>query len=133
MSPATAPVFPDAELAMLNLLAPAFPAYRFVTSMPATVASTIVRIHRISGADRGHMVDHPIVDVDVYSPDHGDASTAARNIQSNILSMTGIQTLNNKAVISRAITISGPRQLPEANPDITRMGATYELSIHNQQ
>lgn len=128
----TVPVFPDAELAMLYLLGQAYPDYRFVTSMPATVTDTIVRIHRISGADRGHQVDHPIVDVDVFSPNHADASTAAREIQSALLSLRGAQALNGKAVITRALTINAPRRLPEANPDIVRMNATYELDIHSQ-
>lgn len=128
----TVPVFPDAEIALLYLLGQAFTEYRFVTSMPAEVTDTIIRIHRISGADRGHMTDHPIVDIDVYSPKHIDASTAAREIQSALLSTRGAETLNGRVVIQRAITINAPRQIPEANPDITRMGATYELSIHSQ-
>jgi hypothetical protein len=131
----TIPAFPDAEMALMYVLAQAFTddGIRFVTVMPAgDLSQTTVRLSRISGADRGHFMDHPIIDVDVFAMDHGEASTVARDIQAAILSLRGAETLNGKAVISHPLTINAPRRVPEVNPKITRMNATYEISIQVQ-
>lgn len=123
--------FPDAESALLYALVPIEPDVRFVTVMPGGELTGIVaRVHRISGANRDIHVDRPIVDIDVYGPrsEVGNVSYAARSIQADVLSMMGKSVTNG--VIQHAITVSGPRQLPEANPDIVRYSATYELQIH---
>ena|ERR1700748_531715 len=124
------PVFPDIESALLYALVPLEPDIRFVTVMPADVSSIVARVHRISGAPRDIHVDRPIVDVDVFGPrtDTGNVSAAARSIQSDILSMMGKVVTNG--VIQHAVTIAGPRSLPEANPDLVRYSATYEIQIH---
>jgi hypothetical protein len=121
-------VFPDAELALLAVLAPAFPSGRVVTKTPATIAGTVIRVHRISGAARNIRVDRPIVDVDVFAADDATASSTARNAQSVLLSLAGTTVLNG--VIQRVSVVNGPRWLPEDNPNLTRYGATYEVMIH---
>lgn len=125
------PVFPDAESAVLYALVPRLPDIRFVTIMPAGDPEGIVaRVHRISGANRDIHVDRPIIDIDVFGliTETGNVSAAARQIQSGILSLMGTKVTNG--VIQHAVTIAGPRPLPEANPKITHYGATYELQIH---
>lgn len=124
------PVFPDAESALLYALVPLEPDIRFVTVMPASVAAIVARVHRISGAPRDIYVDRPIIDIDVFGPksDVGNISAAARNIQSDVLSLMGRTVMNG--VIQHAVTVAGPRQLPEANPDLVRYSATYEIQIH---
>lgn len=126
----TIPVFPDIESALLYALVPLEPDIRFVTSMPASVSSIVARIHRISGAPRDIYVDRPLVDVDVFGPksDTGNVSAAARSIQRDILSFMGKVVTNG--VIQHAVTIAGPRQLPEENSDLARYSATYEIQIH---
>jgi hypothetical protein len=126
-----APVLPDIESALLYALVPLEPDIRFVTIMPGgDLAQMTARIHRISGANRNIHVDRPIVDIDVYGPksEAGTVSAAARSIQADIHSFAGIKVMNG--VIQHANTIAGPRQLPEANPDIVRYSATYEILIH---
>lgn len=128
----TVPVFPDAESMLLYALVPSFPDIRFVTIMPAgDLKQTTVRIHKISGANRDIGIDRPIVDIDVYGfkAEAGNVSLAAREIQSFVLSLMGTQTTNG--VVQRASTIAGPRPLPEANPDLVRYTATYEMQIHS--
>ena len=125
------PAFPDAESAILYALVPAFPDIRFVTVMPAGDPEGIVaRVHRISGANRDIYVDRPIIDIDVFGPmsQVGNVSSAARDIQASVLSLMGAIVTNG--VIQHAVTIAGPRPLPEANPNISHYGATYELQIH---
>jgi hypothetical protein len=116
---------------MLYALVPLEPDIRFVTVMPAGVYDGIIaRIHRISGANRNIGVDRPIVDVDVFGPKSqaGNVSAAARNIQSDLLSLMGKQVTNG--VVIHVTTTVGPRSLPEANTDLVRYSATYEISIH---
>jgi hypothetical protein len=125
------PVFPDVENSLLYALVPLEPDIRFVTVMPAgNYDSIIARVHRISGANRNIHVDRPIIDVDVFGPKSqaGNVSAAARNIQSDLLSLMGKQVLNG--VIIHVTTTAGPRSLPEANTDLVRYSATYEISIH---
>jgi hypothetical protein len=129
--PQVAPVLPDAESAMLYALVPMEPDIRFVTIMPAgDLTGIVARLHRISGAPRNIHVDRPIIDVDVYGPksEMGNVSAAARDIQADIHSLMGIKVTNG--VIQHANTIAGPRPLPEANTDVVRYSATYEILIH---
>lgn len=127
----TVPVFPDAESALMYALVPAFPAIRFVTSMPGgELPQTTVRLHRISGSNRNIGVDDPVIDVDVFGlkAEMGNVSVAAREIQAFILSLMSAQVQNG--VIVHATTVNAPRSLPEANQDLCRYSATYELHIH---
>jgi len=125
------PTFPDAESALLYALVPQEPDIRFVTVMPAgDLTGIVARVHRISGANRNIGVDNPIVDIDVFGPkaETGSVSNAARDIQGDVLSLMG--TVVTNGVIQHASTVVGPRQLPEANPDVVRYSATYELHVH---
>jgi hypothetical protein len=127
----TVPVFPDAESMVLYALVPLEPDIRFVTVLPAEITDSIIaRVHRISGANRNIGVDRPIVDIDVFGPkaDVGSVSAAARDIQSDILSLMGKAVANG--VIIHVTTTAGPRSLPEANPNLVRYSATYELQVH---
>lgn len=126
----TVPVFPDAESMVLYALVPLEPDIRFVTVMPASVTDITARVHRTSGANRNIGVDRPIIDVDVFGPktQSGNVSTAAREIQSDLLSLMGAVVTNG--VIQHVSTVVGPRSLPEANVDLVRYSATYEILIH---
>jgi len=124
------PVFPDAENAVLYALVPLEPDIRFCTVLPAEFTGIVCRVHRISGSNRNIGVDRPIIDIDVFGPtsEAGSVSNAARDIQSDLLSLMGKQVMNG--VIQHVTTTVGPRQLPEANPNLVRYAATYEMSVH---
>lgn len=127
----TVPTFPDAESALMYALVPEFPDIRFVTSMPGgQLPQTTVRLHRISGANRNIGVDNPIVDIDVFGlkSEVGQISADARDIQAFVLGLMSARVTNG--VIVHATTVTGPRSLPEANQDLVRYSATYELHIH---
>jgi hypothetical protein len=125
------PAFPDVESALLYALVPLQPDIRFVTVMPANVTSITARVHRISGAPRDIYIDRPLVDIDVFGPksEAGSVSAAAREIQADVISLMGKVVTNG--VIQHAVTIAGPRSIPEDNPDLARYGATYEIQIHS--
>ena len=120
--------FPDSELVLLAALAPQFPAERFSTKLPGTIDKTTHRIHRISGANRDMVIDRPIIDIDTFALKEADASQSARNIQDFLLGILGAEYAGG--VIQQISTINGPRWLPEANTDIIRYTATYEVRIH---
>jgi hypothetical protein len=123
--------FPDAESAVLYVLGQCFGNFRFVTSVPAgDLAQITARIRRISGASRDIYLDRPIIDIDVFGPasQHAATSQAARDIEAVMISLASQKVL--KGVIQHASVISGARQLPEANVDVVRYSATYEVLIH---
>ena len=124
-------VFPDIESMVLYALVPLNPDVRFVTVMPMDIQGITARVHRISGANRDIGIDRPVVDIDVfgYKSQAGNVSAAAREIQSDILSLMGTEVFNG--VIQHVSTIVGPRSLPEDNPDLVRYSASYELRVHS--
>jgi hypothetical protein len=125
-------VFPDVAVELIYLLASKFPGQRMVTRLPADMqAKTVIRIHRISGANRNIAIDRPVIDGDVFSPTgEDDASSVGRQLQAALLSLQGAESLNG--VIQRVVTINGPRWLPEANQRLVRYGATYEVFIRSK-
>ena len=127
----TYPIFPDPELMLLSALVPQNPSVRFVTVMPAgELAKITARIRRTGGANPHLGLDRPVIDIDVFGPKSqtGTVSDAARMIQSQIMSL--MSAIVSNGVIQRASTITGPRQLPEVNPNLVRYSATYELQTH---
>lgn len=127
----TFPVFPDPETMLMYALVPQNPDFRFVTVMPyGDPAKITIRIRRTGGAIANVGLDRSIVDIDVFGPKAqvGNVSAAARDIQSQIMSLMSAITPNG--VIQHAVTVASPRQLPEVNPNLVRYAATYELNIH---
>ena len=120
--------FPDVEKLLVGWLQPQFPAARFATILPADITETTVHVTRISGANRDIRVDRPIVDVDVFALDYGDAVGVALAIQQALVPVRNLVT--DDGVLLWANTVNGPRWLPEINPALTRFSATYELYVH---
>lgn len=128
----TVSVFPDAESMVLYALVPLEPDVRFVTVMPADMSTGIVaRVHRTAGSNHNIGIDRPVIDIDVFGPKSqaGNVSVAARDIQSDMLSLMGKAVANG--VIQHVSTIVGPRALPEGNVDLVRYSATYEMQVHS--
>jgi len=128
----TVPEFPDPETMLMYALVPQNPDLRFVTILPAGDPEKItVRIRRTAGANRHIGIDRPVIDVDVFGlkSQTGNVSAAARDLQSQILSLMSAVVSNG--VIVHAFTVSGPRQLPEVNPAFVRYNASYELITYS--
>jgi len=128
--------FPDIESALMFALVPMEPSIRFVTSMPAgdlpKITARIRRASGSSGTGGAHIyIDRPIVDIDVWwkSSDAMSASIAARNIEADLLSLSGARVTNG--VFQRITVVSGPKSVPEANPNLVRYNASYEIRIHS--
>jgi len=121
--------FPDPETMLMYALIPLNPtAWRFVTIIPAgDQPGIVIRIRRSGGTNRDIGLDRPVIDIDVFGPKSqvGTVSAAARTIQAQILSFAS--TVVSNGVIVHASTVTGPRQLPEVNPNYVRYNAIYEL------
>lgn len=121
-------VFPDIELLLITWLQPQFPGTRFCTVLPAGITETTVHVTRISGANRSLRVDRPIVDIDVYALDYETSVSVALAIEAWLRAVRNVVT--DTGVLLSAVTVSGPRWLPEPNPALWRRSATYELYVH---
>jgi hypothetical protein len=116
---------------LMYALVPQNPDIRFVTVMPyGDPVKITARIRRTGGIVVHIGIDRPIIDIDVFGfkSQIGNVSTAAREIQSQVMSLMSAIVPNG--VIQHASTIMSPRQLPEVNPKLVRYSATYELSVH---
>jgi hypothetical protein len=127
----TYPVFPDPEIMLISVLVPQNPNVRFVTIMPFGDPTKITaRIRRTGGAILHVGLDRAVIDIDVFGPKTqvDSVSAAARSIQSQMMALMSAVVSNG--VIQHTSTVTSPRQLPEANPNLVRYSASYELSIH---
>ena len=127
--------FPDIELLLLHYFKlrqePEMQACRFETDLPEDLKTTgcDVRINRITGTNRSMFVDRPLVDIDVYGYDRDVVVATARMIQQIItFELRGAHTPDG--IIGETKTSNGPRWLPEKNQQLSRWGATYEMSAH---
>ena len=126
-------VFPDAELVLLAGLTPRLQAafgdsLRVVTILPAQFTAPVVRVKRTSGAPRDIVLDRPVLDADTFAASYGLASKVSRTVTAALLSLRGVPL--PLGVISNVNVIAGSRWLPDANPDLFRFSASYEVFIH---
>jgi hypothetical protein len=122
--------FPDIELLLVTWLGDQGPVTgRLCTDLPATITGTVIRVLRISGANRSLRVDRPIVDIDIFSDDYADAIANGLLIQ-NLLLFSLRDTQTPQGYVQNVTTVIGPRWMPETNQDLVRYGASYELHTH---
>lgn len=120
--------FPDTELLLIGWLQPLVTGTRFCTVLPGSITETTVHVTRISGGARSIRVDRPVVDIDVYALDNETSVSVALAIEAQLRAARNVVT--DTGVLLSAVTISGPRWLPEPNPALWRRSATYELYVH---
>lgn len=125
---------PDAELLLVAGLTPLLQAVfgsggvRVVTILPAEIAVPTVRIKRISGAQRTIALDRPILDADTFASDYGTSSLISRQVTASLLMLRGQAVTSG--VIGNVNVIQGPRWLPDADPNLFRFNASYEVFTH---
>ena len=123
--------FPDIELLLVSWLGDQGNVTgRLCTDLPAEITGTVIRVLRISGANRSITVDRPIVDIDVFSDDYADAIAQGLLIQ-NLLLFSLRATTTPQGYVQSVSTVIGPRWLPEENQDLVRYGASYEIHAHS--
>lgn len=89
----------------------------------------IIHVERISGADLDYKADRPIVDIDCYGANRGQAQGLAETVR-HALRFDLPGTVQFGVVVTRTRTVVGPRLLHHANPDVRRYSAVYELILH---
>jgi hypothetical protein len=133
-------ILPDIEIFLVNwlpgVLWPALAALSppvsaeplVLQNVPEPVTQAVVRVTRVAGAARNIMVDRPIVDIDVFSPDFDQSALIARVIAQILTTLRGTATPDG--VVQSVAVILGPHWLPEANQNLTRYSGTYEFHCH---
>jgi hypothetical protein len=123
-------MWPDIEAELITHLTAALDV-RHLTDLPANLLDVlpINQVQRIGGEDDGIRLDRALVTVDSYAADRAGASLLARQTRQELVErLRGVQT--TRAVFGRVATISAPAWRPYENPDLRRMGATYEIYFH---
>jgi hypothetical protein len=123
-------MWPDVE-AELNAWLEARLSVVHVTDLPADLGDRLPvnQVQRVGGDDDSIRLDRALVDVDSYAVDRAAASLLARRTRDAlVVTLRGVQTTN--AVFGRVSTISAPAWRPYENPNLRRMGATYEIYFH---
>jgi len=122
--------FPDADALVIHFLnLSAAVSAPVMATLPLEITSTVVRVTRIGGANRDIRVDRPLVDVDVFSPTREQAMDVARACQNELL-FTLRGTTTPDGTVQHVTTTIGPHWLPDINPNLVRVSATYELHVH---
>ncbi|MEU6543876.1 hypothetical protein [Streptomyces sp. NPDC046859] len=104
---------------------------RHLTDLPTNLTEVlpINQVQRIGGDDDSIRLDRALVTVDSYAADRAAASLLARRTRDKLVNqLRGVQTA--AAVFGRVSTLSAPAWRPYENPNLRRMGATYEIYFH---
>lgn len=123
-------MWPDIETELVARLKAALGG-RHVTDLPPNLTEVLPlnQIARIGGEDDGIRLNRALVSVDSFGATREAASLLARRTQEElVVNLRGVQTAG--AVFGRVATISAPAWRPYENPDLRRMGATYEIYFH---
>lgn len=115
--------FPDAEGVMLALLAPV--ASTVVVS-PVAMDEPLIQVRRTGGSDDG-VTDHARIEVECVAFDRHNAWRLAECVRQRVLAAGA--TVQDGALIDRTTVETAPQQVPEDNPDIRRVVATYRLAM----
>jgi len=123
-------MWPDVEIELVAWLTDALDV-RHCTDLPAdlTGALPINQVQRVGGDDDSFRLDRALVSLDSYAATREAASTLARQSRHQLITvLPGVKTTS--AVFGRVATVSAPAWRPYENPNLRRMGATYEIYFH---
>lgn len=124
------PAFPDVENAVCALLETVAPT---VTRTPDPLLERLILVRRIGGEQDEH-TDYPTVEVQCLAL-ATSTQTAPRDVaqdmgsRANQLLSAAACTAPNGALIDRVDCILGPALMPDENPDLRKVVATYELAL----
>lgn len=107
-------------MALVERLAPAY----VVT--PPEITTPIVQVHRSGGHDNG-VTDHPRVQISCLALTRHEAWQLAEQVRQVVLNAGG--TTADGALIDRAGVEVAPQQVPDEDPHVRRVVATYVLTM----
>lgn len=108
-------------------------ANRIVTELPAGFEKflPLIQVERIAGPDIVPSLDNPTLDVECFGADRPTAKQLADRVRVALrYGMNGF--VYGGAVVANVQTIQGPGWRPYTNTGMRRVGATYQLTLHNQ-
>lgn len=125
--------FVDAETFVVTALQLQFPSARVVTVLPADLEQVlpVFQVERIGGADLIPSLDNPTLDVECFAATRIEAKTYADQVRS-FLRSGFVGTASMGAVVLNVLTSVGPNWRPYGNTNVFRVGATYQIVLHNQ-
>jgi hypothetical protein len=115
--------FPDAERVAVELLHPLAPA---MVVTPRQITEPIIQVRRVGGTDDG-VTDFARIEVGCIAFTRHEAWHLAEAVRQRILNARA--TVHGGALIDRTAVEIAPQQIPDENPDIRRVVATYRLSM----
>lgn len=124
--------FVDAETFLIAALAEQFPDARVLAVLPADLEGVlpVVQVERIGGSD-DYGIDNPLIDVECFASDRVAAKALADQVRSFLrYGLMGRSSMG--AVVLNVLTSSGPAWRPYGNTNVSRVGATYAVTLHNQ-
>lgn len=125
--------FADVEAILESVVGIQFPAARWVTKNPADLTSDlpVIRGVRIGGSGSALTLDDALVDIDVFAATRPEAKALASQLRSYLtFKLPGYRYLG--AVVANVLTSVGPSERPYGNANVSRIGATYQITLHNQ-
>lgn len=108
---------------------------RVLSVLPANLAEVlttqgIVQVDRVGGGTTLSL-DQALLDVESYGPTRVDAKELAYRVHAFMLyRFAGYRSLGG--VVANVLSSVGPSQRPYGNPNVFRVGATYQVTVHNQ-
>jgi hypothetical protein len=120
--------YPDAELVMLDLLAPVAAT---VTHTDDDLTAPTVQVARVGGADDG-ITDRPRVQVTCYGATRPQAWQLAEQARQIVLAAAGTAVSGDNVTdvfIDSTRTATPAQQLPDRNRDLRVVTATYLLAM----
>jgi len=126
--------FVDVEALLLAFFGLTIPSARSLTITPSDLEGQlpVIQINRIGGGDTVPSLDRCLVDVEAYDKLRPDAKSLAAQIRSALrYKAPGFSALG--ASITDVVTSSAPAERPYKNTNLFRIGATYEIGLHNHQ
>lgn len=129
-------MFCDVEALLIRWLSDQLPHVRVLATLPTGVEHTlpVVQVLRVGGAavhqpfsPGGPLHDRADLDVDVYAATRPDAVDLAGHLSQLIPQARSIKLPGG--VVTQVIENAGPAWRPDYNPQVARVGATYELTL----
>lgn len=124
----------DVENLLIAFLKAQFPAVnRLVTVLPANLEAQLplIQVDRIGGADTIPSIDPALIDVECFATLRPAAKALADQVRA-ALRFTAPGYIHGGAVVAAVTCTVGPSERPYGNPALFRIGATYQVVVHNQ-
>lgn len=129
-------MYPSVPELLIASLTKAFPAARVLTDLPADLeaALPVIGVSRFGGTDATLTLDRASIDIDVWDFPLTAADLLAGQVWVWLrLGLPGatVTGITGAGTFARVDTISGPSERPTGNPNVRRVGASFQVTVHS--